>query len=905
MSNFQIVFARPWLLLLLLPAAACILIPYFLSSKKYRKNRNRITAMVLHSLVLLLTVLIVSGMTFTYRQGNLQNEIILLVDVSNSTTETDDEKNEFIKNVLDDCDNHCKIGIVTFGYEQKYVAPLSADTDAVYEQYLRASYPDNSATDIASALNYTKSLFGNPQTAKIVLISDGIETDGSALSVIKAITGEGIKVDTYCFGTQPTDGEVQLIDIVLPDYNILLGDTFEIGVTVRSSFVGSAEITLFDNGARGASRTVELLNGVQTFNVAHMLDVDGMHEISFSIESAGDTLLTNNTYYTYINLMSFDRILIIERNAGESNRLNGLLNGDYNVRVVNVFDTEAMPATVDELRQYDQVILVNIANADMPEGFDEILHSYVQDYGGGLFTVGGNKTVGGKEVANAYNMADMYGTLYQQMLPVQAIDYTPPLGVMLIIDRSGSMGQDASGSLIGGNKSYLSLAKDGAISCLNVMSERDWCGVMTLEDSYQEEISMTPITEMPKIISAINAIESGGGTVFAGAIQRAGETLNALKSVEKKHIILITDGDPGDSATDYQSQIERFYKSSGITTSIICIGNNNAHLQAMEEAAKLGGGNCFPVNGNTNSLATQLKEDLSMPAIKDINYGPFTPAIKDHTAAVSGLTQEMIPQLTGYYGTKIKEGAEVPLTAAYVPIYAQWKYGLGSVGSFMCDLNGTWSAEFLSNGNGVKFLHNVIGSLFPTDDIRPREIDAAFVEDNYTTQVSVYTVLEPDETVEIVVTPPVNAVNSQVQYIRPNTVDGYSRISFTVFQSGVYEVLVQKKNGEGDVVAEYLTYKAFSYSREYDRFVERDGYAFMQQLAQSGKGTAVVESLEVFDGFEKTVPQEFDPRLLFLILAVCLFLLEIAVRKFKFKWIHEWVRERREKKVRERTETTL
>ena len=91
---------------------------------------------------------------------------------------------------------------------------------------------------------------------------------------------------------------------------------------------------------------------------------------------------------------------------------------------------------MEELSVYDQVILVNIANADMPEGFDEVLQSYVYDIGGSLFTVGGNDENG---EANAYDRSDMYGTIYQQMLPVEAINYTPPIGVVFIIDTSGSM----------------------------------------------------------------------------------------------------------------------------------------------------------------------------------------------------------------------------------------------------------------------------------------------------------------------------------------------------------------------------------------------------------------------------------------------------------------------------------
>lgn len=128
-----------------------------------------------------------------------------------------------------------------------------------------------------------------------------------------------------------------------------------------------------------------------------------------------------------------------------------------------MYDSEEIPTTVDELRQYDQVILNNISNYDlgarvensvrntnMPENFVEMLEEYVSTYGGGMFTIGGKDG----ENANAYNRTDMYGSLYQQMLPVQAINYTPPLGVIFIIDVSGSMQGDP-----------IELAKTGSVQC--------------------------------------------------------------------------------------------------------------------------------------------------------------------------------------------------------------------------------------------------------------------------------------------------------------------------------------------------------------------------------------------------------------------------------------------------------
>ena len=42
--------------------------------------------------------------------------------------------------------------------------------------------------------------------------------------------------------------------------------------------------------------------------------------------------------------------------------------------------------------------------------------------------------------------------------------------------------------------------------------------------------------------------------------------------------------------------------------------------------------------------------------------------------------------------------------------------GKGMVGSFMCDLNGVWSSDFLSeDGSGKTFILNVVSALMPTE----------------------------------------------------------------------------------------------------------------------------------------------------------------------------------------------
>lgn len=915
MSNFSIHFSYPWLLLLLIPALFFTLFPYFRLKKRYRRTRNRIVSMTLHMLIMLLTVATLSGILFLYDEPNLDNEVILLVDTSYSGRNQDEEKNEFLRTVIDQSAERYKVGVVTFGYNQVYASELSRDPDEVYENYLEADSPDDSATDIASALTYAKGLFTNPEGAKIVLVSDGIETDGSAASVIRAIAAEGVRVDTVHFPANFHEDEVELVQVNLPEYNLTPGVPFELSVSLLSSYEGHAQITLYDNDEASTASAGDFTVGMQEFTFSHQFDHPGLHRLRFEVTGDGDTLTQNNRLDSYIFLQVFNRLLVIERYDDESAALTTLFEtddyfnekgGDYQVNVVNVTDADKMPKTLDELREYDEVIMMNIANADLPEGFDEILNSYVYDYGGGLFTTGGNRLDEasgqpeldeyGDYVPNAYNREDMRGTLYQQMLPVQAINYTPPLGVVIIIDISGSM-QSPSTSMPG--KTKLEAAQDGALDCLNALSERDYVGVMTLADTYVEELELTPMTHRAEIEEAIDGIpDDGGSTNFRPSLMRAGTALMSTDKVQRKHIILVTDAQPGDSLeTDYGPQIQMNYEA-GITLSIVAI-EAGGKTQDMLTACEMGHGRFIDVD-DISRITFYMREDLTGEDIKSVDPQPFIPQIKDRTEAVSGLKQESMPEVGGYYGTRVKSEAVEPLTAGFVPLYAQWKYGEGMVGSFMSDLNGTWSRQFLDSPTGTRFLFNVTQALFPTKDIRSREIDVTLLEDNYGNQLNIFTSIEEGNSVEVVISGPMqeNGVFEKEEKIAASAADGFSRVTFPITKSGVYQITVRKTDLEGNVT-EYSIYKAFSYSEEYQTFRDDEQCAeFLAMLAERGKGQTIPpdEVWRVFEGFQDVFHRQFDPRLLFIILAIVFFLLDIAVRKFKFKWLHEIVREHKEKK---------
>lgn len=943
MQNFQINFSHPWLLLLLIPALFFTLLPYFRLSKKYRRTRNRVTSIVLHLLVMVLAISALAGLRFDYQIPNDQNEIILLVDVSETEEQAAEARDEFVQLVLNDSQyDNFNVGIVTFGFDQQYAVPLTDEVEGIYDAYIAAPLPDTSATNIAAALNYAKTLFNNPEAGKIVLITDGKETDEEAMSVIRSVAVQGIKVDTAYVASEYEGNEVQIVGVELPDYHIGVGKECSIIATVQSKSEASATVELIDNGVVNEEfgrQSVTLTKGSQTVAFTHSFAQEGIHELLVRVTLTDDLLEQNNEYYTYLNLELYNKILIIERLAGESTELVNLLETgnteqeSYEIDVKALGDT-TIPSTVDGLRAYDQVILNNISykelnsipSTDKQETFDLILKSYVEEYGGGLFTVGGDDENGN---VNAYQ--NMTGTIYQSILPIQAIRYTPPVGVMIIIDTSGSM----TGGLENGTKK-LDAAKNGASACLDALTDRDYIGVMQLDTEYSTVLDLTPRSQQSKIQAAIHQIsDTTGGTEYTKSINHAGEALRALKSVAKRHIIIISDGEISDPTKSIEVA-KGFYETDGITLSVVNIlrssaSEPNAAIGQLVEAA---GGKSYVAN-NEGMLIQQIKEDLNAPEIKDVNipeegfhpiiYDAQSPLVKDLARVEGEGHNKLSVTLDGFYGGKVKANADLILVGDYeVPIYAQWELGKGMVGSFMADLQGKLTADFMADINGQTFIRNVVQNLMPTENIRPNPITMTLKSDNYTNQASVYVDLDTkagervegqivkiDSNAEIVtsmntvtVAPDGMLLAELPCYVKsPLTeTNNYSRCSFVIKQGGVYKIILTKYNADGTVAATLTTYKSFAYSEEYDTYVEEsdiDLKARLDELAERGNGVRVQDledPREIFEGFVTAIDKTFDPRIIFMIAAIVFFLLDIAVRKFKFKWLHEIIRDYKKKK---------
>ncbi len=901
MSNFRITYNHPWLLLLIIPALLLTLVPYFRLEKKHRCTRNRIISMSLHITAMILAINLLAGLGFSYDVPNSENEVIILVDVSDSGKESRDMTDAFVRSVVEVSAEGCRIGIVKFGYGYKYSVKLTEDRESIMEEYMLSEDPNTSATALSDALKYAASLFNNKKSSKIVVISDGFETDGDALLVLGDILREGTIIDTVPI-KEEGQADVQILSVSLDQSDIVVGESFVSELVVKCNSLERDEaaiLRLYDNGTLYGESPVSLKNGENRLPVSLTLSTRGMHELVFELvtdyelfgDPIPDDISNNNSYHTYVNLEEFKNILLIERYENEADRLKGILAENKKVTDISVENDLALfPKTLKDIAEYEQVILVNIAYSDMPLGFEELLNRYVYELGGGLFTVGGrNDEIDGITVPHSYNRADIESSVYlKQMLPVVAEDYTPPIAVMIVIDTSTSMQSNGK----------LDAAADGAKACLDALHDRDFCGVMSFSSASTEMLSVLPVSNRDAITEAILRVkdDKGGGTMFSDAIMKAGRALAVINNVEKKHIILVTDGLPNDTYQDYSAYIEDNL-DDGITMSVVTVGLDSGTKESeMQKTANAGGGKFYNVS-DAASLSGIMYKDLTEEAIPEIEYGrEFELRVKDKSPILTGIDFNAIPTLSGYYGTVAKKEATVPLMGEYVPIYATHEYGKGKVGSFMCDLSGEWSGLFIEDVVGIALITNIVESLFPSEDVRADGIKYEMGFDNYSNWINLHGVSEGIN-IEVIVEPVSTSLQHLAGLIDVTCVQKNGRYTFDVNEPGLYSVSILALDENGVVTDTVTDYRAFSYSEEYATFSSdiTDGEERMALLSEMGGGVTVSDPVDVFAGFRKTITETYDPKFILIISSIVLILLDIAVRKFKFKWLHELIREKKER----------
>ncbi len=514
-------------------------------------------------------------------------------------------------------------------------------------------------SDFARALQVAASA----EAKRILLLSDGAQSAGDALLALP-----NIPVDTY----EVTGlANARLLSLLAPE-QASPGETVEVIAVIESD--QEAEITL------RPSVGDEALAAVRQRVLA------GRSPIRFSFPVKGETDLTVSASLS----VDFE-----QPQADDSQRINIAVSEQDPILVIgdpalaDLLTTQGFevnrgsPANIKSPLPYSAIVLRESAKLFTP-GQLELLQSYVRN-GGGLLMSGGPESFG---------LGAWYRTAVEEVLPVNTdlrSDVELPLVAMVIVlDRSQSMSS--------GNPSKVALAKEGAISVVELAYQEDRLGLIVFGDKTDWIFKLRKATERGKreMLQGILDISTQGGTILEPAYREAIAALNQSEAAIK-HIIILSDGQlydgrgPFSGGSDVNfSLIAALGLRDGITTSTIAIGEG-ADFQRLEAIALSGGGRYY----RTLDVSTlpQIFTSEALTATRSLlREESLQPKPRPHPLN-TGLGNSL-PTLDAYIASSLKPDGEMLLEGIEgEPVLAISRQGLGRSAAFTTDLN-SWAGAF-------------------------------------------------------------------------------------------------------------------------------------------------------------------------------------------------------------------
>jgi hypothetical protein len=166
------------------------------------------------------------------------------------------------------------------------------------------------------------------------------------------------------------------------------GEEFEISVEIESSYAGNATVRLFEDSEITQEKSVSLQKGNNKFIFRDIAKASGVITYMADVVADEDDSLRNNKMYTFIKVLGTPQVLIVDGTGSESHELVKILDGIADCDVVT---PEMVPSTLEKLRHYDSVILMNTPYDRLPKDWDTLLEVFVRQLGRGVLTVGGDQ----------------------------------------------------------------------------------------------------------------------------------------------------------------------------------------------------------------------------------------------------------------------------------------------------------------------------------------------------------------------------------------------------------------------------------------------------------------------------------------------------------------------------------
>ena len=872
----NISFNNPYLMLVFIPLLLAIVVPFVLAFRKAHKGKGTIASLVLHILIAACASVALAGPTQT--TVITQTEIVVVADISYSAQENLSTIDGYIDGVRKNAPKNSSIGLVCFGGDYELVTPLGGTLKSV-----SAANVDNGATDISSALDYAATLFGRDTIKRIVLITDGKETASDAtaklIASVESLYAQNIYLDAvYVDDNIKTDTqEVQITGVTFKTSTYVdHAATADALIQSNNETETPVTLTLYQGEKQIKKKTQRLTKGYNVVNFDLPTDTEGEFDYELRVDTAdktADSSSYNNVYKFTQTVSGKMNVLLISSNADDL-AFNEELYGDT-AEIDAYINKSAVPCVVEDLCEYDEIVLSNVnilEDISNVTSFVDALDKAVSKFGKSLVTFGDTK-IQEKE--------DDKLAKFESLLPVEFGNSKQDEKVFAIaIDCSRSMD----------NVSRLIKAKQIAVQLVNLLAPEDEVFVYYFSDRIAKcENSGTVKTNRTKLIDEINALEPMQGTAIGKMLATIKETLLGEHYQKKeRQVVLISDG-KSFAFEDYNPvTVTKQMQADGVVTSAINVFRNDgaAALQAIAAAGVPDGeGPKYYYLGANDSVSElvfgEIANEITETVIEE--YSPVEiKTRKDATA--KGLTS--LPAVYGFVSSTEKSDATVVLSATYtrksgttaeMPLYAYHSYGNGTVASFTSTLTGQWTMGWTAtDSSGRTFFKNVFSATTPDEKVNYPYMMTIDSDGTYATVEVAPATLKPDGVATAEITSPDGTTTTQ-KLTFDSTKYFYK---FETHDCGKYTVKITYTY-EDKI---YTSQKSFniSYSPEYDSFATYNAGSLYSTIRDRGTVTEdAVPSLENNEKEVATYEQNLTPALM--IAAVALFVLDVIVRKLRWK----------------------
>jgi uncharacterized membrane protein len=879
MIPFEI--TRPWALTLLLVALPLLVLFFVRSLSDFPKFQRKLS-LVIRSLIVLLLTLALAG--FAWLQKTDDRYFIFLVDESTSISENGRAELDRVLSAAKESVGDSRVAYLPFASSTGEVRPsFGPDEDESPKKKLEKSDEPESTeveiasaeelaaqkkteafrdgTNIAAAIEAAAGYLPPGYVPQIVLLSDGNETQGDAMA---AASQSRVAVSTIALPPR-TEQEVQLSAVNVPA-EVREGEPFMVEVVVQSNHEDEGLVEVFRGDHKVISEKKKLTVGENRFQFQQSIERERLAAYTVRISKlSGDTLLDNNIESGLVYAAGKPRVLIIESDPNLIRDLAYALE-EEGIQA-DVRPPQGMPETLADLQNYELMILSNVPATKLTQQQMNIARTYVQELGGGFIMLGGEQSFG---------LGGYYKSALEEVLPVRS-DFekekeNPSLGMVLVIDKSGSMSGEP-----------IEMAKSAARSATELLGKRDYIGVIAFDGESFVISDMQSARNKGKISDEIARIDAGGGTNMYPAMELAYEMLSAT-SAKLKHCIVLTDGvsAPGDFEGLSQTMV-----SSKMTVSTVATGDG-ADLELLEAIARVGKGRHY--HTSDPSQVPQIFAKETVTASKSaIDEQPFLPQVIRATHALADIDMESAPFLLGYVMTRPKPTSEVILsTEKGDPLLAWWRYGLGVTAAFTSDAKNRWAAEWMTWEGFGKFWTQVIRHTMRKSDARGIIVDV--VRNGKQTTVNVDAV---DEIGQFF-----NNADVELTLINPNlkrdefqleqTAPGRYRTEFDTDLSGAWHMEIALRKNE-QVVYRQSRGLTVGYSDELR--IRPTNEELLKGIAEASGGSFVSDAAELATVVEsQTVSRPFPLWPWLVTIALCLLALDVALRRIDFAlhWPFRW-----------------